>query len=122
LSRLAAALFLVAILGTLAVGAAAPASWQDAVAHDGPACPFRSVTGIDCPFCGMTRATLALGRGHLGDALALHPFAPLVLAGFIVLLAMIAFGRTSALLHGRRPYVILGAILAMWIARLAIQW
>ena len=116
-SRIAAAIFLVAIFGTLAVGALAPESWRSALATDGPGCPFRRITGVDCPFCGMTHATIALGHGDFRGALGFHPLAPLVLAGLIVLLATIVAGRTDALMRGRRPYVLLGAILAMWGAR-----
>ena len=32
-------------------------------------CPFRTMTGLDCPMCGATRATAALLRGHVGTAL-----------------------------------------------------
>jgi hypothetical protein len=121
-SRIAAGIFLAAIALALAVGMFAPASWQTALATGGPGCPFHRATGVDCPFCGMTRATIALGRCDLHGALGFHPFAPLVLAGLIVLLAIVVAGRTDALLRGKRPYVLLGAILAMWIARLVVQW
>jgi hypothetical protein len=120
MSRIAAAIFLAAIATTLAVGAFAPESWRVALATDGPGCVFHRITGIDCPFCGMTRATLAIGRGDLRSALAFHPFAPVVLAGLVVLLGLIVAGRTEALLKGRRPYVLLGAILAVWLARLVV--
>lgn len=39
-------------------------------------CPFRRLTGLRCPLCGLTRATRALTRGDVGGALALHPLAP----------------------------------------------
>jgi hypothetical protein len=35
-------------------------------------CPFRLLTGRDCPLCGLTRATHALARGHVRAALALN--------------------------------------------------
>jgi uncharacterized protein DUF2752 len=41
-------------------------------------CPFRQLTGLRCPLCGLTRATRALTRGEVRDALALHPLAPLL--------------------------------------------
>jgi hypothetical protein len=102
------------------IGAVGPARWGTAIAQDGPGCPFHGLTGVDCPFCGMTRATLALGRGDWRAALALHPLAPLVLAGILGLLAIVALGRADALLRGRRPLALLGAILAIWAFRLAV--
>lgn len=35
-----------------------------------PPCPFRAMTGLDCPGCGMSRAARALLRGHLDSALS----------------------------------------------------
>lgn len=43
-------------------------------------CPFRRLTGKRCPLCGLTRATHALSRGDVGEALALNPLAPLLWA------------------------------------------
>jgi hypothetical protein len=120
MSRIVAAIYLVAIAVTLAVGAFAPESWRVALATGGPGCPLRFATGIDCPFCGMTRATLALGHGDLRGALGFHPFAPFVLVGVVILLAIVVSGRAGVLLNGRRPYLLLGAIFAMWVARFLV--
>jgi len=120
LARIAAAVFALSIAATLAIGALGPASWQSAVASDGPACPFKRITGLPCPFCGMTRATLAMGGGHWHRAFELHPFAPIVLAGIVVMLGLIIAGKTSSLLSGHRPQLILGAILTVWILRLIL--
>ncbi len=38
-------------------------------------CPFRRITGMPCPTCGMTRGVLALGRGDLLGALSFNPMA-----------------------------------------------
>jgi hypothetical protein len=118
--QVVAALWGAAIVAALVVGAVGPARWGVAIAEDGPGCPFHALTGVDCPFCGMIRATLALGRGDWRAALALHPLAPLVLAGVLVLLAIVALGRADVLLRGRRPLALLGAILAVWVVRLAV--
>lgn len=37
-----------------------------------PPCPFRAVTGLQCPFCGATRATHQLLHGHLAAAFRLN--------------------------------------------------
>ena len=81
-------------------------------------CPFRLVTGLPCPLCGMTRGLASLLRGRWPDAIAYHLFSPLVLAGFIawiLLDAGHAFGFWNARPAGRlalRP--------APWLAFLAI--
>lgn len=38
-----------------------------------PPCPLRALTGVPCPFCGMTRGTIALVHGDVLGALALNP-------------------------------------------------
>jgi hypothetical protein len=52
----------------------------------GPLCPLRTLTGIPCPFCGMTRGVTALVHGHLSAAFGFNPGAFLVVAAAIVLL------------------------------------
>ncbi len=43
--------------------------------EEGPVvCPFRAVTGLPCPTCGLIRAAQSLMRGDLGRALAINPF------------------------------------------------
>ena len=119
-ARLAAAVWAGCIVFGLAVGASGSTAWQGAVLNDGPGCPFRAITGVDCPFCGMTHATLALGGGHVRAALAFHPLAPLVIAGMLALMTVIIVGRSDVLMRGRRLAMILGAIGAIWVLRLVI--
>lgn len=52
-----------------------------------PKCPFKAVTGLDCPGCGSQRAIHALLHGHFGEAMRYNvlilPFIPYLLGGFI---------------------------------------
>jgi hypothetical protein len=118
LARLFAAALVAASFALLLIGAIGSARWESAIGERGPQCILRSTTGVDCPFCGMTRATLALGAGHLHRALSFHPLAPVVLLGALFVLGAVALGRTRALLIGRRPIVLLAAIVIIWIVRL----
>jgi len=118
-ARLASGLWLAAIAAALAVGAVGSTTAQRGLVEGGPACPWRTITGLPCPMCGMTHATVALGGGDLGGALASHPAAPLVLALAIAPAALVLLGKTSWLTEGRRPWLWLGAIGVAWIARLA---
>ena len=120
LARVAAGVWLVAIAAALAVGAFGSASTRARVAAGGPACPFRWATGVDCPFCGMTHATVALGAGELRGALVFHPLAPVVLVALVGVLAIVAAGRGDVLVRDRRPLAIVAVIAALWIARLLL--
>jgi hypothetical protein len=51
-----------------------------------PPCPLRSVTGIPCPFCGMTRGVTAIVHGNFSAAFGFNPGAFLVVAMAIVVL------------------------------------
>lgn len=118
-ARLAAVVMLGAIAFGLGVGALGSAAQRTALVEDGPACALRATTGLECPFCGMTHATVALGAGELGAAFDAHPLAPIVLAGSIAVLALVAAGRSATLLAGRRPWLLLVAVALVWAARLA---
>lgn len=43
-------------------------------------CPWRSLTGLPCPLCGMTRSVTACVHLDFGRALATNPAGPLVVA------------------------------------------
>jgi len=45
-------------------------------------CPFKAMTGLDCPGCGITRATHQLLNGHLFAALDLNVLAVVVVPLF----------------------------------------
>jgi hypothetical protein len=99
----------------LALAAIAPDGFE---LEGGPiACVFRAVTEIDCPFCGMTRATLALGRGDVAGALGHHPLAPAVIVLCVIAGIGVAAGRWP-----RGPRValearhVLACVAVVWIA------
>jgi hypothetical protein len=89
-----------------------------------PLCPFAAITRRPCPGCGLTRATLALAQGHVREAVAFHPLAPLIsplVVGFVgySMVTYVREGRWPAL--GRRMAaagIALWALLVgVWIAR-----
>ena len=118
-ARFVAAAIAMAALFLLLAGVLGSAHTQAAIGDGGPSCIVRMTTGIECPFCGMTRATIALGAGDWHHAFGLHPLAPFVLAGALFLMAVVAIGRSRALLVGHRPVALLATIAAIWVVRLA---
>ena len=90
-------------------------------------CPNRALTGIPCPGCGLTRATMALLQGHLAEALHWHPLVPLLLplVVFLILRSMLAGAGliSSSAWQVRVPnwafiaFAVL--VIGVWVARLA---
>src|SRR6476661_2197788 len=102
-------------LSVCCVGAAVLGGLSGAdVAHPGaPGCLLRAVTGIPCPFCGLTHSMMALGQGNLAAAVAQNPLVLLVLGVRIVLRGgRIRWPATPVLWVG------LGVVLVSWAVQM----
>ena len=69
-----------------------------------PQCPFRLLTGLQCPGCGTTRALHHLLHGRFEEAFRLNPM-------IFVLIAVALFALPSVL-RGRHP----GFLMKPWFA------
>ena len=97
------------LAGVALIGAAGV--WPALPVHPPLACPLRSITGIPCPLCGMTRACVAALHGHLGASLAFNPVGVLV-----VIAAVVAVLRPQMLSRIRLPiWTVVVTLGAMWI-------
>jgi Protein of unknown function (DUF2752) len=50
-------------------------------------CPFKALTGIPCPGCGMTRAILSITKGDFQGAIGYNPFSFFLL--FMVVISIV---------------------------------
>jgi hypothetical protein len=62
-------------------------------------CPFKTITGIDCPGCGFQRSLIALIEGNLAKSWLLYPptIPLLVLALFMGLSSKFPFKQHTAI-------------------------
>lgn len=89
-----------------------------------PRCAFHSVTGLNCPGCGMTRAAYAALHGRIGEAFWMNPLG-------VILLPMVLLGiglETVGWMRGRPlpvrlhfgsagAWCLVGGIFAFWMLR-----
>lgn len=54
-------------------------------------CPIKSVTGFDCPGCGIQRSFIALLKGNFKESFHLYPALLLVLSILIIVAVHIIF-------------------------------
>jgi hypothetical protein len=54
--------------------------------NPGLPCPLRTMTGVPCPFCGLTTAVKATVSGHLGAAVTANPFGIVAVVVAVLLL------------------------------------
>ena len=96
------------------VGAAAllglAVAWPRLPVHPPLACPLRTLTGVPCPLCGMTRSVVAAMHGHLFESLRFNP------AGFLVVLLAVAL-LTGLRLDRVRipPWIIVAFVALLWV-------
>ena len=76
-------------------------------------CPLRTVTGVPCPFCGLTTSVKAVLHGAGHAAWAANPFGLLAVASAVVLLVRPRWR------HASLPVVmVVAALAASWLFEL----
>jgi hypothetical protein len=109
----------------LAVGGASLCLLGVALATPGiqlPRCVFKTLTGLPCPTCGVTRTVIALSRGDVARALFMNPLAAvacgvgllyLLYAGTVLLLGLPRLRPVVSAAGARRLRVATVALLAV---------
>jgi hypothetical protein len=89
--------------------------------HAPALCVFRAVTGVPCPTCGATRATLALASGDLPLAFRFNPLisAAWLLLPVALLGAFVFRARWHSVSLSTRRWAVRGAVLVLVVAGLA---
>jgi uncharacterized protein DUF2752 len=92
----------VAMLGAAAIRPLVPFEFV-------PPCPLRTITGIPCPMCGMTRGVTALVHGDFARALLMNPASYVAVA--LALLLLVQWRTRRVVIP---VWVIVTALAGMW--------
>jgi hypothetical protein len=119
---------IIAALGALALAVAlvmlreqgADVGWM-------PGCTFHRLTGLHCPGCGMTRATVAAARGDLAAAFRFNPVGMVVLPLALLGLGLEVLGWVRGKRLGWHPgprlaWLLVWVIAGFWILRNFPWW
>lgn len=108
----------VAVIGCAYVGLVDPES----AASPFPACPFKAMTGFDCPGCGLTRSLHALLNFRPLDSLDHNPLLVMGLVASAIAMVVVRRarrrGRPARFTMGRSSAIFLAvALSAFWVVR-----
>ncbi len=79
-------------------------------------CLFHLITGFACPFCGTTRAFLAMGQLKLMEAISFNPLSVILL---VVMVIYLCFKKIpSWLQHNAWAYLFAFTAIMVWAIRL----
>ena len=102
------------------LGAVVATALDPTTIGNGPViCPFRLLTGLPCPGCGLTRSWVFALHGDIGASLAAHPFG-LPLLGLVLVLAAVLLvcrvgGRAGPGLDRLIRHPLTVAVLVGWL-------
>jgi hypothetical protein len=91
-----------------------------------PTCPFRMLTGLQCPGCGSTRALHQLLHGHPLAAFELNPLLVIAVPFFALVLLLFTqqaifgssyFTKLNSAVPRKFGWVMLAVIVCFWIVR-----
>jgi hypothetical protein len=87
-------------------------------------CPFNTLTGLPCPICGISRASVLMLHGDIGGSFRMHPLGPVVVIGAVmsvVYLPWAIMGRKELEAGGIRRWImwgLVGVVLVAWMISL----
>jgi hypothetical protein len=90
-------------------------------------CPFKMVTGMPCPGCGVTKSIMFLYEGDLWTSLYYHVFGPLVVAAAILAIIVLSLEiytkktyLNRVLYNNNLTYVLAASLTVYHLTRLII--
>jgi hypothetical protein len=95
-----------------AILVAAAVALPGGAVHGSPVvCPFRRLTGLPCPACGLTRSWQAAAHFRLVDSVGYHPLGVATLVGAVAI--ALDDGDCTPVFAERRG--LLGAAVGVWL-------
>ncbi|WP_461789979.1 DUF2752 domain-containing protein [Pedobacter sp.] len=74
-------------------------------------CPFKSLTGLDCPGCGFQRSFIALLKGNLGQSLKFYPATLPFIALLVYMLLHLKFDFKNGAFVLKLMYIFVSSII-----------